>query len=78
MHKPNLSAVVQLMRGAVDRMQKEGAIKSREDRIVRLREVFPFRPEDVESVSHAGNGGVRFRLQNGRSFDGNGQPADGP
>jgi hypothetical protein len=81
MNKLNLSSVIQLMRGAIDRMQKDGALKSREGRIVRLQDVFPFRPEDVESVSYTEineGGGLRFRLHSGRIFDGLGQSRDAP
>jgi hypothetical protein len=78
MPKPNLSSIVQLLRGAIDRLQREGAVKSREGRIIRLQEVFPFRPEDVDSVSCTGKSGdgVRFHLQNGRVFDDHGRPSD--
>jgi hypothetical protein len=80
MHRPNLSIITQLMRGAIDRMQREGKVKFREQRIVKLQEVFPFRPEDVASVSYpdklGGGNSIHFHLQNGRVFDGHGQPSD--
>jgi hypothetical protein len=80
MSKLNLSSVVQLMRGAVDRMQKDGMLKQRERRIIRLQDIFPFRPEDVDSVSYTEmnqGGGLQFHLHNGRTFDGHGKPMDG-
>jgi hypothetical protein len=78
MHTPNLSAITQLMRGSIDRMQRAGAIRSREDRIVKLQDVFPFEPGDVSSISYAekagGGNGICFHLHNGRIFDEFGKP----
>lgn len=77
MHKPNLSHIVQLMRRSVDRMQLEGTIKPGSNKIVRLQEVFPFRPEDVDGINYGDNGNIHFHLRNGRVFDGVGKPIEG-
>lgn len=76
MMKPNISSIVQLMRKSVDRMQREGVIKPKGDKIVLLKDVFPFRPEDVEGIGYAGED-IRFHLGNGRVFDGTGKAVEG-
>ena len=76
MMKPNLSAIVQLMRKSIDRMQRDGSIRPKGNKIVLLKDVFPFRPEDVASVGYAGED-IRFHLGNGRIFDGAGKPVEG-
>lgn len=76
MMTPNLSSIVQLMRKSIDRLQRSGAIRPREGKIVLLKDVFPFRPEDVASIGYAGDE-IRFNLGNGRVFDGTGKPVDG-
>ncbi|TAL33692.1 MAG: hypothetical protein EPN97_09225 [Alphaproteobacteria bacterium] len=78
MLKPNMSHIVQLMRRSVDRMQLEGAIRPGSKKIVRLEEVFPFRPQDVEGIDYAEKDSIRFHLKNGRIFDGFGKPAEQP
>lgn len=72
----NLAAITQVMRRAVERMQKEGLVQSRE-RIILLRDVFPFKPQDVESISYPQEsaGAIRFCLRNGGIFDEYGKPA---
>jgi hypothetical protein len=80
MDTPNLSSIVQLMRGAIDRMQREGRLTSRGDRVVQLREVFSFRPQDVAGISYIKNkegmDSLHFRLRNGRVFDDHGQSSE--
>ena len=77
MFKPDLSHIVQLMRRSVDRMQLAGAVKPGSKKIVRLQEVFPFRPEEVEGINYGDNDSIRFHLRNGRVFDGSGKPVEG-
>lgn len=77
MMKPNLSNITQMMRKSVDRMQRDGAIRPGNSRIVRLQDVFPFRPDEVEGIGYDGSE-VRFHLRNGRIFDGNGKPVGAP
>jgi hypothetical protein len=76
---PELSTITQLMRKSVDRMQKEGVLRPNGNRIIRLQDVFPFKPQDVESIGydgHSGSASIRFHLRNGKVFDGNGKPAE--
>ena len=77
MNKPNLSSIVQLMRGAIDRMQREGTVTLHKERIVKLAEIFSFSPEDVTSVTYVknaeGRNSVRFCVKNTKFFDDNGQ-----
>jgi hypothetical protein len=72
MVKHNMSGIVQLMRKAVDRLQQEGAIRPASGRIVRLQDVFPFRPEDVDDIGYEGTD-IRFHLRNGRIYDDKGK-----
>jgi hypothetical protein len=78
---PELSTITQLMRKSIDRMQKEGALRPNGNRIIRLQDVFPFKPEDVAGIrydEHTGSSSIRFHLRNGKVFDGNGKPAEPP
>ena len=77
MYKPDLSHITQLMRRSIDRMQREGAIKPGSNKIIRLKEVFPFRPEDVEGLNYGQGDSIFFHLKNGRVFDGLGKPVEG-
>jgi hypothetical protein len=77
---PELAHIIQLMRSSIDRMEQEGSIKPREGQIIRLQDVFPFRPQDVESIYYipktGASDGILFRLKNGRVFDEHGKPAE--
>ncbi len=78
---PDLSTIAQLMRKCVDRMQKDGTLRPRGNRIILLQDVFPFRPQDVERIGYDSQSGssasIRFHLRNGKVFDGNGKLAEG-
>ena len=70
------------MRRCIDRMAQEGSIKPLEGQMIRLQEVFPFRPQDVESICYIQKNGVSdgilFCLKNGRVFDDSGERAELP
>jgi hypothetical protein len=77
MFKPDLSHVTQLMRRSIDRLQRDGTIKANGNKIVRLQDVFPFRPDEVEGIHYGENDSLRFQLRNGRVFDGAGKLVEG-
>lgn len=76
---PNVYTITQLMRKCIDRMQKEGVLRPTGTKIILLQDVFPFGPQDVESIGYDGQPGstnIRFHLRNGKIFDNSGKPAD--
>jgi hypothetical protein len=78
MLKPDLDTVNRVMRRALEKMRKDGALRSKA-MPVDIGQVFAFRPQDVEGIfTHKiGVGdGIWFCLKDGRIFDARGQVSE--